>query len=51
LAGIDEAFYLSTYPDVAEAIGQGLYTSGEDHFRKLGRADCRMYRLRYQGMP
>lgn len=49
LEGFDETFYLNIYPDVAEAVVQGLYTSGADHFRKLGRKDCRMYRIRYEG--
>lgn len=49
LEGFDEAFYLGTHPDVAEAIAAGKFTSGEDHFRKVGRKECRMYRIGWEG--
>ena len=49
LEGFDEAFYLGTYPDVAEVIRARQFASGEDHFRKVGRKECRMYRVRYDG--
>jgi len=29
---VDEAWYLSTYPDVAEAIAQGKVANARDHF-------------------
>jgi hypothetical protein len=48
LEGFDEVFYLKTYPDVAEAVANGTFRSGEDHFRKMGRRECRMYRIRYE---
>jgi hypothetical protein len=50
LEGFDEAYYLKTHPDVAEAIAQGFYESGEDHFRKTGRQEYRKYRLRIAKM-
>lgn len=49
LEGFDEAFYLGSYPDVAKAIVAGQFTSGEDHFRKVGRKECRMYRVGCDG--
>lgn len=49
LENFDEDFYLTTHPDVAEAIAAGRFISGEDHFRKQGRKECRVYRLRYDG--
>jgi hypothetical protein len=48
LEGFDEAFYLGAYPDAGKAIAAGLYASGEDHFRKVGRKECRGYRVRYE---
>lgn len=49
LEDFDEHFYRTAHPDVTEAIAAGRYTSGEDHFRRLGRKECRVYRLRYEG--
>jgi hypothetical protein len=47
LEGFDEGYYLDTYPDVGAVIAAGQFSSGEDHFRRAGRKECRMYRLRY----
>jgi hypothetical protein len=49
LEGFDEAYYLSIYPDVVEAVGAGLFSSGDEHFRKVGRTECRMYRVQFEG--
>jgi dienelactone hydrolase len=49
LEGFDEDLYRATYPEVAELIAAGQFASGEDHFRKSGRKECRMYRIRYEG--
>ena len=35
----DEAWYLSTYPDVRNGIGEGLWESGFAHYRKSGHVD------------
>ena len=35
-------FYLTEYPDVAEAVASGLYSSGLDHFVKQGRNNRRI---------
>lgn len=48
LEGFDEDFYQSTYPEVAELITDGQFSSGKDHFRKAGRKECRAYRLLYK---
>jgi hypothetical protein len=32
----DEAWYLSKYPDVAEAVKSGTYKSGRHHFVEVG---------------
>jgi hypothetical protein len=34
--GFDEDWYLSTYPDVEEAVKQNLFPSGWAHFRAIG---------------
>lgn len=44
-ARFDEAFYLSTHPDVAAAIAAGTYISGEHHFNLKGRRKGRRFRL------
>jgi predicted alpha/beta-hydrolase family hydrolase len=41
----DEGFYLETHADVAEAVGDGRFTSGLDHFEQCGRGEARAYRL------
>jgi pimeloyl-ACP methyl ester carboxylesterase len=46
LDGFDEEFYLRAYPEVAKAVAEGVFGSGEDHFRNRGRRECRMYRIR-----
>jgi len=33
---VDEAWYCRTYPDVAEALNAGAYTSAREHFVKHG---------------
>lgn len=40
--GFSEYFYLTEYPDVAEAVASGLYSSGLDHFVKQGRNNRRI---------
>jgi glycosyltransferase involved in cell wall biosynthesis len=39
---VDEAWYLQTYPDVAQAIREGRETSAYDHFVKFGNREGRM---------
>lgn len=39
---VDEAWYLSQYPDVAEAIRNGLVTSAKEHFLNDGYFEGRM---------
>jgi len=43
----DESFYLSSYPDVAEAVAHGLFSSGREHYdlagRGEGRSPCKSY--------
>ena len=39
---IDEAWYLSHSPDVADAIARGEFTSAADHFAKVGYFEHRM---------
>lgn len=34
--GFDEDWYLSTYPDIEEAVRQNLFPSGWAHFRAIG---------------
>jgi hypothetical protein len=38
----DEDWYLTTYPDVREAIQKGAFTSGWMHFRKVGYFEGRL---------
>ncbi|GBQ23674.1 glycosyltransferase [Gluconacetobacter sacchari DSM 12717] len=35
----DERYYVARYPDVRQAIDQGRYLSGFDHYRKAGHRD------------
>jgi hypothetical protein len=37
----DEQYYLSRNPDVATAVGQGFFTSGQDHFERYGKFEQR----------
>jgi ubiquinone/menaquinone biosynthesis C-methylase UbiE len=37
----DEAWYLATYPDVADAIRKGYFGSGREHFEAYGRTEGR----------
>jgi GT2 family glycosyltransferase len=37
----DESAYLRTYPDVAQAVGRGEFTSGYHHFLVFGRKEGR----------
>jgi hypothetical protein len=39
---VDETWYLSRYPDVAQAIKQGVFTSAAHHFAASGLAEGRM---------
>jgi hypothetical protein len=38
----DEQWYLSTYPDIAEAVRQGEFPSGRDHYRDFGYFEGRL---------
>ena len=40
-AGFDEQFYLSRYPDVAESVRKGVFTSGLQHYEQYGRRENR----------
>jgi hypothetical protein len=40
--GFDEQFYLSHYPDVANAVREGIYISGFEHYNKFGRKEKRL---------
>jgi predicted O-methyltransferase YrrM len=37
----DEAWYLNTYPDVADAVRDGRLPSGHDHYVRFGRSEGR----------
>ena len=37
----NEELYLTLYRDVAEAVAQGIYASGKDHFDRYGKAEGR----------
>jgi len=37
----DEQFYLSTYPDVADAVRSGAFASGYDHYVRFGMSEGR----------
>ena len=38
----DEEFYLALYPDVSEAVENGVFSSGEEHFLLFGQAEGRL---------
>ena len=42
----DEDFYLRTHSGVAEAVANGGFLSGEDHYRKHGAEERRTFRLK-----
>jgi SAM-dependent methyltransferase len=42
-ADFDDAGYLRLHPDVALAVGRGLFSSGWDHFRKHGLGEGRRW--------
>jgi hypothetical protein len=42
--GFDEKFYLAMYPDVANAVRLGYYTSGGDHYIKDGYKEGRVFK-------
>lgn len=42
----DEAFYLARYGDVARAVAAGDHLSGQHHYRRYGRAEGRVFRLK-----
>ena len=44
--GFDEAFYLERNPDVARAVANGELASGQDHHRRWGREEGRVWRVR-----
>ncbi len=37
----DEEFYLSAHPDIAQAVGDGVFASGYEHYLQYGRAEGR----------
>ena len=37
----DEAIYLATYPDVAQAVQSGQFVDAWQHFERHGRAEGR----------
>ena len=41
---VDEDWYLSTYADVAQAVREGQFSSGCDHYRQSGYFEDRMPR-------
>jgi predicted alpha/beta-hydrolase family hydrolase len=43
--GFDETYYLKAHEDVAAQVSQGLFASGLDHYRRIGRHEGRSYRL------
>ena len=45
LDGFDEAFYLQTNSDVAQAVAAGALQSGRLHFQRNGRRERRKFRL------
>jgi hypothetical protein len=40
-AGFDELFYLDRYPDVADSVRKGVFTSGLEHYERYGRRENR----------
>ena len=40
-ANFDEAYYLGNNPDVAEAVAQGSFSSGREHYERWGRDEGR----------
>jgi hypothetical protein len=38
---VNEAFYASTYPDVAEAVRRGDVSSGTEHYLRSGASEAR----------
>lgn len=42
----DEEFYLSEHPDVKNAIDEGAYSSGLEHFIKHGKNENREYQIK-----
>jgi len=38
----NEEFYLALYPDVAAAVANGDFSSGEDHFQQVGQEEGRL---------
>ena len=38
----NEGFYLKKYPDVAEAVKKGSFTSGYEHYKKYGQKEKRL---------
>jgi hypothetical protein len=43
-SGFDEERYLALNPDVAQAVEQGHFHSGREHFSRHGRAEGRRFR-------
>jgi hypothetical protein len=40
-ADFNEELYLALHPDVAQAVRQGHFVSGKEHFLKYGKAEGR----------
>ncbi len=38
----DEAYYLESYPDIAQAVAKGVFRSGWEHFARFGRFSNRL---------
>jgi nitroreductase len=45
-ADFDELFYLSQHPDVEQAVAQGQFASGWQHFERHGASEGRQWRKR-----
>jgi SAM-dependent methyltransferase len=46
MSGFDEAYYLTKYSDVADAVAKGVFASGYEHYRLCGALDGR---VKHQG--
>jgi hypothetical protein len=50
-AGFDEGYYLQMYPDVANAVRAGFFTSGAHHYVLHGKSEGRSYAQRMTDAP
>lgn len=44
-SGWDESYYLEKNLDVREAVKKGVYTSGWEHWRRIGKSEFRKFKL------